>query len=274
MALAQIVTTSSAKETLKALSFPVAKEDAYTSDGKKIPGKVVVRTDTRTPLSWCGESYGLVGHSTIIAPLLDALGDDFELKQTIIEREGRRVRVDVMSKEEFAVAKGDNIRLRVSFMNSLDRTSSYRLHCGLWRLLCSNGAGAFMDGYSMNIQEAHTKNLSDTVNGLDFGKALGKALVDFKAASKMLTGMAKQKVADDDAAKLIEKYIGKKGAAEVLGLWTTGRGINGDKSAWNLYNAASQYMTDLEGRALLPVAATMRTYKKTTGLLQGLSKLN
>lgn len=270
MALATTIETKSAKKTLEALSFKVQKEPAFTKDGKKIPGMVVVREDTRTPLSWVGDSYGLVPHHVVLEPLIEALGDDFELKHTIIEREGRRVRVDFMGKEELSVVRGDKLRFKGSFINSLDRTQSLKFHGGAFRLLCSNGMGVFLDGYSLNISEAHTKNLGATVAAIDFKKALGSVLTGFKEAVKMLQPLSEKKVDDKKAAELTEKFMGHKAAQEILSLWTTGRGVNGEKTAWNLLNGASQYMTDAEPNALLPVAASIRTYKKTTDMLHAL----
>lgn len=274
MALAQITETKKVQEVLKALSFKVEKEHAFTKDGKKIPGMVVVRQDTRTPLSWVGETYGLVPHSVVLEPMLEALGDDFVLQRTVIEREGRRVMIEFRSRQELSIVKGDNLQLRGTYVNSMDRTQSFNFMAGAFRQLCSNGSGVFLDGFKLNIRETHTKNIQKTVDAIDFKQNLGKVLVSFKEAVNTLKGLVGKKVGDEKkAADLVEKFVGKKSASEILGLWGTGRGQNGEKDAYNLFNAVSQHMTDREASALLPVAATVRTYKKTTAMLQTLIAL-
>jgi hypothetical protein len=274
MALAVSKDTTTPEQVLKALNFKVEKEQAFTKDGKRIPGMVVVRQDNRVPLAWVGETYGLVPHSAVIEPMLDVLGKDFELKRTVVERDGRRVSVNILSKEEVSIAKGDNLRLKAEFINSLDRTQSFKLVVGAFRLLCSNGSGIFLDGHVLNIKEAHTKRVSDTINALNFKQALADTVSKFRDTVKLLKPMTEKKVKDDDAKKLIEEYVGRKSVDEIMALWTTGRGNNGDKTAWNLFNGASQYLTDAEGRALLPIASSLRTVKKTTGLLHALQSLN
>lgn len=274
MPLATSKETTDAQAVLKALNFKVEKEQAFTKDGKKIPGMVVVRQDTRTPLSWVGDSYGLVPHSVVIEPILASLGKEFELKKTVIERDGRRVSVGILGREEFAITKGDNLRLKAEFINSLDRTQSFKLVVGAFRLLCSNGSGIFLDGYTLDIRESHTKRVGEIINGLNFKTALGDIVGKFRDTIKQLKPLTERKVTDDDAKRLIDVYIGKKSVDEVLGLWTAGRGQSGEKTAWALFNGASQYLTDSEGKAILPIASSLRTIKKTTGLLQALKNLN
>jgi hypothetical protein len=156
----------------------------------------------------------------------------------------------------------------------MDRTQSFNFMAGAFRQLCSNGSGVFLDGYKLNIRETHTKNIGETVKALDFKENLTKVLSSFKEAVTVLKGLVGKKVGDEKkAADLVEKFVGKKSASEILGLWGTGRGQNGERDAYNLFNAVSQYMTDKESSALLPVAATVRTYKKTTNVLQALIAL-
>jgi len=273
MALAQVINTESVAAVLKSLSFPVAKEDAFTKDGQRIPGKVIVRTDTRKPLSWVGDTYGLIPHSTMLEPVLKEFADQFVIKRTVIEREGRRVEVDLLSKEQFSVIKGDAVRLKISMLNSLDRTQSFKYLAGAFRLKCSNGMGVFLEGASVRLTEAHTKLVEQRVNAGRLQEGISLLLKKFSEATANFKRLADTKVTDEQAQKLVESVVGKKSVEEVLKLWTEGRGQNGDKTAWALYNGVSQLLTDKEQVALLPVSASVRTFSKTTAMLRGLNLL-
>ncbi len=274
MALAETKETKNINEVLKTLDFKFEKRQACIEGTNiPIPGRVVCRVDTPKPIpiAWVGESYGLVPHGTILKPLLTGLGDEFDIKKTVIERHGRRVMVEALSKESWSVVRGDRVHMKLCFVNSLDRTSSLKLMFGAFRLLCSNGMGMFMNGYTMNIREPHTKLLEERVTSPTFQHNLGQLATGFKEGVKLLSQMAERKVDDKQAEKLISDIIGKKSVTEIMHLWTAGRGQNGDKTAWALYNGASQHLTDLEVKAILPVAAKVRTMKKTTALLRALN---
>lgn len=274
MALAVTKETKTARQVLEALAFEVRKEDAFTKDGKKIPGKVVVRQDNRAPLSWVGDSYGLVPHGDLINPVLKELKDDFELKQTIVERDGRRISVQLLSNADASIVSGDKLRLKVELINSLDRTQSLKAVVGAFRLSCLNGSGIFIGGATLNIKEAHTKKIADTLADGRFRDMFSGLVGKFKEAVKHISPLTSKQLKDDEAAKIIGEYVGKKSVDEIMGLWTKGRGQSGEKTAWGLFNGASQYLTDAEGNALLPISASLRTVRKTTELLQALKNLN
>lgn len=265
--------TTSLADVLAELSFKVDKEPIQLLSGEKAPGCCVVRYDGKIkhPISWVGEDYGLVPHNQVLEPLLKHVGSEFDIKRCDIERFGRRVSVELLSKETFAVIKGDDIRMKMSFINSYDRTSSLKLMFGAFRLKCKNGMGSFLSGFVMNLREAHTKLIGDRVADPKFIEKLGGLTAKFKESVKVLTNLASKNVDDEQAKKFVEKFVGAKSVDEVLKLWTEGRGQNGDKTAWALYNGASQYLTDMEVKAKLPISAAYRTLKKTTQLLQALN---
>ena len=101
---------------------------------------------------------------------------------------------------------------------------------------------------------------------------IGGLLSDLKDRVEFFKKIANKKITDENAKEIVAKYIGPKAAPEILNLWTAGRGQNGDKTLWALYNGATQYLTDKEKLAPLPVASAKRTYQKSAKLLGAIAK--
>jgi hypothetical protein len=122
-------------------NFPVETQELFTADGKRVPNKAVVRTDTNKVLSVVSQNYKLVHHSELFhmaEEYMKTIGP-CNVKYHQMSN-GARLMAEYTFKDIAAdVKKNDVVGLRTFFINSYDGKSSIRLGVAGIRLACLNG---------------------------------------------------------------------------------------------------------------------------------------
>lgn len=149
------MTTISLNETLKRLTFPVAKQQVYLKGDKEIAGKkAVVRTDTGHILSIVSDNYQLLRNAEVFRTPLATLEKEggFGVQRLRLMRDGAAAAVDVLSDDKYTVkgAGSDEVyRKRLVLVNSYNMSAAFQIIFGAWRQICKNGAGIWAVGRQM-----------------------------------------------------------------------------------------------------------------------------
>jgi hypothetical protein len=138
---------------------------------------------------------------------------------------------------------GKGWRLRMEAYNSVDGSQSFKFMMGLWKLICSNGAGIWHGRFC--VTQRHTASLAD----VNLNIICGEALVDVKNVVKRMErwgGIQIDKEKRDVVNLELRNHFGST-ANRVGRIYDEGKdpslsrmvvpGLSPDRTAYRLYNA-------------------------------------
>lgn len=139
-------------EVLRKINFQVEKQDVYLEGKKSIDNrKALVRKDTNEVLEIVSDNYKLLENRKVFATPLEVMTkNDYYINRYSINNGGRKTIVELLSNDITTIPgknnkdKDEEYRGRILFTNSYDKRSSLTMMFGIWRIICSNGAGVPM----------------------------------------------------------------------------------------------------------------------------------
>lgn len=241
--------------------------------------KAVIRTDTGRSLGIVGRGYTPVQNDALIQ-LFEYLHEDATLENIVCLDHGRKVVASATIAIEGDVTPGDTVRRYLHAFNSHDGSTAFGLWFSDLRLVCANqlrfitGRGARRAAASgSGLVMRHTRGITDFAAKLPqlidlenqrFRRDLDelRPLTTTRLTSEAARAILEATFADKLALPITDKNSGKKRERTLADLDTeigiirshaygsTGIGIDpSERSAWNLFQAITQYETHDAGRA-------------------------
>jgi hypothetical protein len=254
--------------TLEALAFPVAMQEIFDNEGRAIPQfRAIRRTDTGHTLSIVSPHYKLKSHLDALNPLIQKLGSEWEVTQVKVESEGAKAYVKAVNPNYAVKVDGHDIVPQLLLSNSYNRTKRLGADIGFWRVICSNGLKVPLEGFpALNFGTTHIGDVNDKFE--DLLKRIGLFTGAVPQLVSQYATLTDKKVSKDQATDILEEILGKKKLDKVLWYWEgNGKGLNGNPTAWNLYNAVSEYLSnDYQGAEHLSTEYNVKTLQKLLSL--------
>ena len=276
------------QQAIDRISFPVAKVPVFIQNNAgaylKGVGCNIVRTDTNKAISQVSDTYGLIPHGDALTPILAALdGMGFDLKQTLVEGDGRRVMVKALSQKSWTVGNlkdgsSDDIRMTLLLSNSYDRTQSLKIMVGAFRLVCSNGMiiehEAFKD-LNIKVRVIHSQNQTKKLDLVAIGNQVAKLYMAMDKQvdtwMRMKNTEVKASALDSIKLKVLEPIIGERNLDKVVNLAYTGKGQDGRLTLWNLLNGMTEHYTSRVEKSKTPISATLNANRKNVQFMVALN---
>ena len=251
----EIANAGNIQEALEAahLNFVPEKHQLMTMSGNEIPDHCgILRNDTKQVLGVMGKDYSPFSPVQGLA-IADTLREKFNLKYSklIGVDGGRRIMVEL--KGGFRQIGKDQIQEQLHILDSWDGSTKFLIRYGFYRLVCKNGLTIGKIENQISIR--HTKNAEARL-----GEALriwAKAEIVFPALAAKMEALT-QKILDtamvdkflNDLSGMEEKESTRKKnqKQDIVHLFQYGKGNEG-KTAWDLYNAATEYYDHEQNRS-------------------------
>lgn len=168
---------------------------------------IVVDTPTgEMAVNSCSENYELIDNKTLLNPLIDAIGKEFNVKVKASHRNYSKFFVDlIMLDKAMSVMKKDTLHPRIRIINSYDGSIRYQYSYGLYRVVCSNGLAILEGNTYTGAKMMHTSQVSGpraydrTLEDISaFMKEAPSLIGDYKdlADKKLLWEQALQRIED------------------------------------------------------------------------------
>ena len=223
-------------EEVRAL-LPDFEREAFTLGSRTIANRfldtIVRRSDPlqglpAVPVGVVSRHYAMVTHREVLDAVrkvvvdagLDPAGTALE---SVVGEYGGKMALSVVLPSEFALDPGDGhaLALRLFCVNSVDRSSRFRIAVGWYRFVCGNG---LMVGKTCTeIRESHREGLSLNAVRDVLAHGLGRA----KSESNALRGWVATPVDERALAAFVDKPLaaawGVKAAARLWHIARTGR---------------------------------------------------
>lgn len=231
--------------TLKDLDFPVEKQEIFDKRGKSIPHRrAIVRTDTGEALAIVSPYYQLKTHVDTLGPIIARLGKAWEVTKVKVESDGARSYVKMVNTQQSVKVDGHDISPLLTLSNSYDRTKKLGANVGFFRFECSNGLVVPLEGFpSMKFKTSHFGNVQDKFD--DLLKRIGMFTENVPALVAQYSQLTDKVVSAQKAQDVLREILGENKLKQVLWYWEGhGKGLNGNPTAWNLYNAVSEYLSN------------------------------
>ncbi len=233
----------------------------------------VIFNDEGTPISIVSKSYSLIDHRKVVDSVKKSLlKNNIELEKCIAEmylgdlgaKFGFRV---LINDRIWDPGDGKHITARIEGVNSVDRTTPFRLAVGFYRRVCGNG-NAWGTG-RINIIRVHRSgqiNQEEVEQVIERGiNSLDEIVKDFKKMNRTPIPTHFPPI----VAKLIRKKWGKKLSHSFEQVWDDGiyngirvPGINVPcKNLWDIYNSMSW------------VASGQRAFSRQTSMLRDCNEI-
>jgi len=261
-------------ETLqKQIGFDVEMRNINTVEGIKVPNhRAIVRTDTNKALSVVSDQYKIIKHDEVILPPVETLvGKGFKLTKGHILDDGAKVVVEMSGVEDIDI-NGDAFRERLLLINSYDRSASFQIKFGLFRLICSNGAGIWTPD-SVNSKIKHIGDKAEQFDPKQFLKYLDGREEYIGKYIEVLAKMRDYKVDNKPQAEKVlkELQMGKRLTKDVIERWKK-EDANSERTLYGIYNAiTSMYSRKVETSKNVGVTL-LGTQEKTVKLLSDIEK--
>ncbi len=248
-------------EVLKEVSFPVKmfpagyREIEEGGEWRSIPTRrVLVRTDTMTPLAVHSDQYKLIPYQDMVLPLLEHLdknggslvsriGRGKRLRAVSLESEGRRLWIEANFKNMGIDIGADKILPRVVYGNSYDGTASYRAIVGFFQVNCTNIGALMKPGRVLGMggtQVYSKRHIGAELEQNQLGDHLSGFLQNFEQLGGTLRAMANSVVEEAEAKKIYEENVGIR--------FSEKNPVKLSWPAWELYSKITNYLTfDFKG---------------------------
>lgn len=246
--------TLTKESILKQVSFKVKLSEIFVSKSQDsqqlqvVPRKkAIVRADNNQILNIVSDKYKLIPHDQILRdPLTTLEKEGYSFKRLAVKNGGQSILLEAVGQEQAKVGK-DNVFPRLLIINSYDYSHALTFVHGVFRQVCSNGLitpHELFRNINTNFKKRHTGDLEENLG--TFSK-LGDFSGYFQKSVNFYNRLVEIKYDDETARQIISTlYPSPKSQEEILHLWPTGDGHNGQKSGWTLFNALTQYQRDRE----------------------------
>lgn len=233
-------------------------DDLYVKEGRE---NIAIFPDGRVEgLRTVSEQYNLLQHWNAIHDVFQSLPVDFNLEKIkiVTSENGGRCFARFYSGHKIEIVKGDDIQYQLLMENSADTTTKFNLSGGAWRLICSNG----MIIPDNRIEQIKKKKLHK--GGLNLESEISEFLeimetsIDSMGLWKQYTNKKLSAPQLEDVFQALE--AGPRVQEEILDLDLRGEQKSvryqlehHDLSAWDVYNAFTQRITDSDSSELVKV---------------------
>lgn len=207
------------------------------------------RDDTGLVLGVATKRYSIVQNTDLInaaEALFERQGMGDWNRKTVVTHGGARMfAVYDFTEQKISVGKRftDDLFLRLRVNNSFDGSQNASFTVGLFRLVCSNGLA--MPINTISLAKKHTGTLE-----ADFlARGITRALNSFKEAVPFLNRMTEVQVTRQQGITAIENLVKRGELSErmskhIIDRWEDpSHTQDTERSAWSLYNAATEYLT-------------------------------
>ena len=251
-------------------NYEVERISLHTPEGNSTGFFATRRTDTMQCLGTVSNRYGIVQNSDLFGQaedIFDRLNLGERHKKFVITHDGSRAHA-IYDFRNLGVMVGgkDNLILRLKVQNSFDGSLGASFSVGLFRLICSNGMAAPF-GSTVNISKKHTQGISTDF----FQSAVERAVEGFSSVVPVFNRMANTVITQRQGVNALanmakRKTISDRMAEKIVSVWDAPRYTeDGDRTVYNLYNAATQHLThdvsnkrfDLSERATSGILRTL-----------------
>lgn len=249
--------TRQISDILNAIDTPVVKVptwvNGYSAD--KIPaGYAIVDAEKEEVITTVSKGYHLVRHDEIAAPLLEkakALGFDY-FKLTASDNMAS-ITIEAVGSSNTLSAMGEGFRPRLLFKNSYDKSASFSMAIGVYRIVCANGMVSGEGASFMRIP--HTQKLFDAMpkvlQGIEDShihmeqylqsfESWAHKRTDYENSLVLLYQSMYNKKEIDQITPTQKSAIDK-----VYALSRFGEGQSDDNTLWGVYNGLTQYYRDV-----------------------------
>ena len=136
--------------------------------------------------------------------------------------------------------KGDQVGMRIVMRNTYDGTSNLKLSFGALVLVCTNGL-VLPGKESIGFDAAHVGGIHERLGMLT---AKVRKIEELMGSRMIETYSQLDKVVPNEIAQeVVKRTLGERKMEAPLKYWRDGIGRDGSKTAWNLYNGITQYLT-------------------------------
>lgn len=223
----------------KHIEFGVERVPLVTGDGQDVNREAIRRIDNKNVLGIVTPSYRLVTHKEALDKCIGVVEhvSDLKFKRVITTYNGARMYATFESEQEYTIANGDNLKLRLTLTNSYDGLLRYGFIMGAYRLVCKNGLRVGQDIFA--VRQKHTSGLD--VNALM--KSATKAVRCFNEETmpKWRT-MNNTNIVVENVMKQLESRVPKRLYNEV----TEKVAGKQETTMWELYNDFTEIVTHNE----------------------------
>lgn len=227
----------------------LSDDDLYLHEGIM---NIAVFPDGRVEgLKTVSKQYNMLQHLEAIKNVFATLPEEFDLKNIniMVSPDGGKCFAKFDSGHTIEIKPGDDITYQLLMENSADTTTRFSLSGSAWRLICSNGQRI----PDSRIEQIAKKKLHK--GGLELEKEISEFLeimntsIESMGVWKAYTG---KKVGIPQLEEVFEMLeVGPRVSEELLDLELRGEDTsprhlldNNKLTAWDLYNAFTQRITD------------------------------
>ena len=221
----------------------------FENKGKTNDTLDVITTNEGLPIAVVSKAYSLVDHCVVADSIVRALRDygiDLEdcEAEVYVGHLGAWFSFRVVANElKWDPGDGYPIAAKIAGMNSVDRTTPFRLAIGFFRYVCSNGIGWGLG--RVHIVRIHKSN---QVNQEDVRQAISRGVDSLESITKEFHRLIEIELSPsvtDLLSRGIQEKWGKTAARLLQRGWTTGKyrdihipGINVPcKNLWDIMNS-------------------------------------
>lgn len=208
------------------------------------------REDNDAFLGSCSDRYGITQNEEFV-DAIDEVIDELQFGQfnrnAIIAGGGKRCFIEYDFVDDLVnvgTDPNDKLGLRITALNSFDKTLLRGFRVGVWREICSNGMIGFV--LDLTIEDRHTKN-NTAIDKVGIKKALVEAKLHFADAVDIYKDMASVDLGDKGKAlfkyMVNAKVVRKRMADKVEKIWDSPTfDADADRNLYNFLNAWTQFL--------------------------------
>ena len=218
-------------------------KDLYTERGEKADGKYlgVFIKDTNKLIQAVSKKYILIQHKDVLLPFIDFLKRiNAKISGCVFDVNGKMIAEITFDDKSLFVKPDDEIKLGVTIINSVDRSSSIKIVFFGKRVVCENGMYLNVGNIS-NIKEIHygDKNLSK--NLIEFYAKTIKKLQSISEVWNDVIQRSMQRIIED---KIIEYLLAGSGFGKYKIKYLLKKIKEAQaKTGWDIYNVITEWLT-------------------------------
>jgi phage/plasmid-like protein (TIGR03299 family) len=240
----------SAEEALERAECAWSVEPAplITGNGLDITThKALYRSDTNKVLGVVGKDYEIIQNTSAFA-FFDVIAErhDASYEFAGVIKEGRKIFLQAKLGKSFDAVPGDTVDCYVTLVTSHDGSSSLRAFLTPIRLFCQNQLIRAIKAATTNVMLKHTSNVNERLH--DALHVFKVSTDGFAIFQEKATYLARKLVDKQMVERFLKDIVEDTGSTRsknqrdsIRELFEQGRGNTG-KSAWHLYNAATEYV--------------------------------
>lgn len=218
------------------------------------------------PLRIVSDQYKLIQHDEMVLNVMKSLPTNLGVSAIDIQttRDGGKCYARFKTNKSAEIIPGDIIEFRVGASNSVDATALFKMWHEAYRQWCKNGAMAPDSRFkSYNTRRLHK-------GGLELGDEIKNFVGSLDQAQEVIDGWkkyAKVKLTAPDLEKVFEELeVGPRVQDELMSTELRGDNAtptllleNKNLTAWNMFNAFTQRITDSKSEELVKAEQGLKT---------------